>query len=58
MIVDRNLPYIEGSEFVKSLRQNGINIPTIFATAKDSDEDIEEGFERGGDDYLNKNHTI
>lgn len=54
MIVDRNLPSVEGSEFVKSLRDEGINIPTIFVTAKDKDADIQEGFERGGDDYLTK----
>ncbi len=58
MIVDRNLPKIEGSEFVKALREKGINIPTIFATAKDADEDIEEGFERGGDDYLTKPYNM
>lgn len=54
MIVDRNLPSVEGSEFVKKLRSDGINIPTIFVTAKDSDADIQEGFERGGDDYMTK----
>ena len=58
MIVDRNLPLIEGSEFVKKLRESGINIPTIFATAKDSDKDIEEGFERGGDDYMIKPYNM
>ncbi|MDN5377355.1 MAG: hypothetical protein PWQ42_651 [Sulfurospirillum sp.] len=54
MIVDRNLPNVEGSEFVKNLRNEGINIPTIFVSAKDKDSDIEEGFERGGDDYMTK----
>lgn len=54
MIVDRNLPSVEGSEFVKKLRSDGINIPTIFVTAKDSDADIQEGFECGGDDYMTK----
>ena len=58
MIVDRNLPHIEGSEFVKQLRESGINIPTIFATAKDKEEDIEEGFERGADDYLTKPYNM
>ncbi len=58
MIVDRNLPHVEGSEFVKQLRESGINIPTIFATAKDSDDEVEEGFERGGDDYLTKPYNI
>lgn len=54
MIVDRNLPNMEGSEFVKILRDEGINIPTIFLSAKDKDKEIEEGFERGGDDYMTK----
>jgi len=58
MIVDRNLPHIEGSEFVKSLREKNINIPTIFATAKDSNENIKEGFDRGADDYLTKPYNI
>jgi len=58
MIVDRNLPHIEGSEFVKNLRESGINIPTIFATAKDKEEDIKEGFERGADDYLTKPYNM
>jgi len=54
MIVDRNLPGVEGSQFVKNLREKNISIPTIFVTAKDSDSDIEEGFKSGADDYLTK----
>jgi len=54
LIVDRNLPFVEGSEFVKSLRKEGFNIPVIFLTAKNSDENIIEGFEAGGDDYITK----
>jgi DNA-binding response OmpR family regulator len=54
MIVDRNLPDVEGSEFIARLRQNGCNIPVIFLTAKDEESDLEEGFERGGDDYITK----
>ena len=54
MIVDRNLPGVEGSEFVRYLRLLGYEIPVIFVTARDQPEDIEEGFNRGGDDYLTK----
>ncbi len=54
LIVDRNLPGTEGSEFVAGLREAGYQIPVIFVTAKDSDTQIEEGFLRGGDDYLTK----
>ncbi len=58
MIVDRNLPGVEGSEFVQLLREQGINIPVIFLTAKVSDCEIEEGFLRGGDDYVTKPFNI
>ena len=58
MIVDRNLPGVEGSDFVKYLREAGYNIPVIFLTAKDSDMDLEEGFLKGGDDYMTKPFNI
>ena len=54
LIMDRNLPGVEGSAFVNELRSEGIDTPVIFLSAKDRDEDIEEGFLRGGDDYITK----
>jgi len=54
LIVDRNLPGVEGSEFVQELRDEGYDTPVIFVSAKVEDENIEEGFLRGGDDYLTK----
>ena len=54
LIMDRNLPGVEGSEFVSNLRDEGLDIPVIFLSAKDSDEDIQSGFLRGGDDYITK----
>lgn len=54
ILMDRNLPGTEGSEYIASLRRQGINTPVIFISAKAKDEEIEQGFERGGDDYLTK----
>jgi len=54
MIVDRKLPGIEGSDFIRYIRDKGIQIPVIFVSAKDRDSEIEEGFLSGGDDYLRK----
>lgn len=54
LIMDRNLPNVEGSEFVEHLRKNGFTTPVIYLSAKDLDKDIEEGFLRGGDDYITK----
>jgi DNA-binding response OmpR family regulator len=54
MVMDRNLPGMEGSEFVSYLREIGYDIPVIFLTAKDNEHELEEGFEAGGDDYMCK----
>ena len=55
IIMDRNLPIMEGSLFVQNkLRVLGHNQPVIYISAKDSDDDILEGFKRGGDDYITK----
>ncbi len=58
LLMDRNLPGQEGSEFVQQLRGDGIDIPVIFLTAKDREEQIEEGFFRGADDYITKPFNI
>ena len=54
IIMDRNLPDIEGSIFVKKLKKLGYNTPVIFLSAKDSSEDILDGFSCGADDYITK----
>lgn len=54
LIMDRNLPGVEGSEFVAQMRDLGVDTPVIYLTAKNKESDIEEGFERGGDDYITK----
>ncbi len=52
--MDRNLPGVEGSRYISELRLDGYNQPVIYVSAKDSSEDIVEGFESGGDDYITK----
>jgi len=54
IIMDRNLPDIEGSEFIAMLRDQGMQIPVIFLSAKATKYHIEEGFLRGADDYMTK----
>lgn len=58
MLIDRSLDHTEGSEFVAYLRDKGVMTPVIFVSAKGSDEDIEEGFRCGGDDYMKKPFNI
>lgn len=54
LIVDRNLPGMEGSDFIKDLREKGYQVPVIFLSAKNSDKEKIEGFSKGGDDYMTK----
>jgi len=58
ILMDRNLPNVEGSIFIQELRSKGYNQNVIYLTAKDADENILEGFERGGDDYITKPFNI
>lgn len=58
LIVDRNLPGTEGSEFIKKLREKGYNTPVIFLSAKTTKDEQLEGFEAGGDDYITKPFDI
>ncbi|MCD6433255.1 MAG: response regulator transcription factor, partial [Sulfurimonas sp.] len=54
ILMDRNLPNVEGSKYIAKLRQAGYNQPVIYVSAKDSSDEIIEGFDRGGDDYITK----
>ena len=54
ILMDRNLPGMEGSRYVAKLRSLGYNQPVIYVSAKDSSEDVIDGFESGGDDYVTK----
>ena len=54
LIMDRNLPGVEGSLFVKEIKEAGYNMPVIYLSAKNLDKHILEGFERYGDDYITK----
>lgn len=58
ILMDRNLPGVEGSLFIESLRNEGYSHPVIYITAKDLSQDIVEGFDRGGDDYITKPFNI
>ena len=54
ILMDRNLPGVEGSIYIQKLRDEGYNQPVIYVSAKDSSEEIIEGFDAGGDDYITK----
>ena len=54
MIVDVMMPILNGYELVRSLRNDGKNIPVIMCTAKGGINDKAEGYDAGVDDYMVK----
>ena len=58
IIMDRNLPGIEGTTFINEIKQQGYANPVIYVTAKDRDEDIIEGFDSHADDYITKPFNV
>uniref|UniRef100_UPI004048BBDD response regulator transcription factor n=1 Tax=Aliarcobacter sp. TaxID=2321116 RepID=UPI004048BBDD len=58
ILMDRNLPGIEGTTFINEIKNQGYSNPVIYVTAKDNDEDIIEGFDSHADDYITKPFNI
>jgi len=54
MIVDRNLPKMDGLSLVKAARASGTRTPVLFLTTMGGVNDRVAGFDAGGDDYLVK----
>ena len=54
ILMDRNLPGIEGTTFINEIKKQGYSNPVIYVTAKDNDEDILQGFDSHADDYITK----
>ena len=54
VISDIMMPNMDGYEFVRSMRKNGLNMPVLMITAKDTFEDMQSGFLAGTDDYMVK----
>ena len=54
VILDINLPEINGYEVAKSIRSVNEDVPILFLTAMGTVDDKLAGFEAGGDDYLVK----
>jgi len=54
LLLDVNVPSINGFELLKNLRANSINTPAIFLTSLNETGDLKEGFLSGCDDYIKK----
>ncbi|CAH1594873.1 XRE family transcriptional regulator [Vibrio jasicida] len=54
VILDLNLPKMNGLEVCEKLRSLGIDVPVLMLTARDTLDDKLTGFSKGADDYLVK----
>jgi DNA-binding response OmpR family regulator len=54
IILDVNMPKMDGLTLCKTLREQGKDIPVLMLTARDSLDNKLEGFAAGSDDYLVK----
>jgi two-component system, OmpR family, response regulator len=58
LVLDVNLPGLDGFSLCRKLREAGDEVPVIFLTARDDPADLREGFTGGGDDYLTKPFSL
>lgn len=54
LLIDRNLPDVEGVDLVNAIKKDGYQVPVIYMSAKTSMQEIQEGYASGADDYLRK----
>lgn len=53
-VLDVMLPHRDGFSLGQDIRQRDPNVPIIFLTAKNQTQDVLQGFESGGNDYIRK----
>jgi two-component system OmpR family response regulator len=58
LVLDVNLPDVDGYEICRKLRADGNNVAVIFLTARDDPSDLKTGFRAGADDYLTKPFSL
>jgi two-component system OmpR family response regulator len=54
LIVDINMPLMDGFEFVERIRGNGDNTPALMLSARGDRADVTRGLTIGADDYVTK----
>jgi len=54
LIVDINMPMMDGFEFIERIRGNGNNTPALMLSARADRADVTRGLTLGADDYVTK----
>ena len=58
LVADVMMPKMDGFEMVRRIRKTDSRTPVLFLTARSAVNDVVEGFELGGNDYLKKPFAI
>jgi two-component system OmpR family response regulator len=58
IVLDVNLPDLDGFQVCGKLRAGGDQTPVIFLTARDDPSDLRQGFTGGADDYVTKPFSL
>ena len=58
LVADVMMPKMDGFEMVRHIRKTDERTPVLFLTARSAVNDVAEGFELGGNDYLKKPFAI
>ncbi len=58
LVLDVMMPGMDGFDVVRRLRADGLRVPVLFLTARDSTEDKISGLTLGGDDYVTKPFSL
>ena len=58
IVLDVNMPEMDGFEVCRRIRRDGVQTPVICLTARDDMDDLRTGFRQGGDDYLTKPFSL
>jgi len=58
VVTDIMMPCMDGFTLVEHLRKTGSHTPVLFLSARSSADDVVQGFELGGNDYLRKPFAI
>ena len=54
LVVDINMPLMDGFEFIERIRGNGDNTPALMLSARGDRADVTRGLTLGADDYVTK----
>ena len=54
ILLDVDLPYIDGHSLLQAIRENGVDVPTIFVSGLPGDEVEVRAFEVGAADFIRK----